>query len=336
MAVKDWWASDPAERYWMEITNRSELGVDVRAPQVVPGKSVPWHYQLVAQTQPGDLVFHWHDAPSGVRAIVGWSEVVGPLDVALDTWTPHSGPSKGTPVTGPAWIMPLASLHLLDEPITLPALLARRDQVLGVEERLRARVSGPTYFPFTKYGDDGLRAAQAYLTKCPADLVALLESEFGLRLEATERAAVDQPLVPASTANGAQGFLRDAAVRQAIELRAVDVAVEHYKGLGATDIEILGKPYDIRLALDGEERRVEVKGSSSRVDSVFLTKNEVQHARSFEHVDLFLVESIKYEIVDGQVKATGGESTVWSNWTPENSALEAQQYRYMLPALPAG
>lgn len=334
MAVKTWWASDLNERYWMEITSRPDLGADLRAPQSGSGGRVPWHYALVAETMPGDVVFHWYDSPSGERALVGWSEVRGPLNVTPFTWTPHSGPSKGQAVTEPAWVMPLSNFTPLDTPLALSAIAARRVEILDVEKALRARVGAPTYFPFTTYGADGLRAAQAYLTKFPAALVDLLESEFGVKVGPPRSREAGEPLVPSSTRRGAQGFLQDAAARQAIELHAVDLAIKHYRTLGAESIDVLGKPYDLRVQLDGLERHVEVKGSSAEVDAVLLTRNEVRHAREFAPVDLFLVESIHYERIDGEVSTSGGKVTYWSDWTPADEDLEAQEYRYRLPSRP--
>lgn len=329
-----WWVDDRRERFWMEITSRSDLGADLRAPQSGSGGRVPWHYALVAETKPGDIVFHWYDAPKGERALVGWSEVRGPLTVAPFSWTPRSGPSKGRAVTEPAWVMPLEGFTPIDPPLTLSTIAARRVDILAVEKSLRARVGTPTYFPFTTYGPDGLRAAQAYLTKFPAALVDLLESEFGLAVGASGSPGASEPLVPSPTKRGAQGFLQDAAVRQAIELRAVDLAIEHYRALRAESIEILGKPYDLRVKLDGVERHVEVKGSSAEVDAVLLTRNEVRHAREFAPVDLILVESIRYDRIDGEVSTSGGKVTFWSDWTPADEDLEAQEYRYRLPLRP--
>lgn len=60
-------------------------------------------------------------------------------------------------------------------------------------------------------------------------------------------------------------------VRVVAERHAVNRAVDFYAALGATDIEELGKPYDLRLLLNGRELHVEVKGSikhrSRRADS---------------------------------------------------------------------
>jgi hypothetical protein len=71
MALNMWWTADPAERYWMEITHRPDIGGNLQAPKLVEGQ---WSYDLVSQVQPGDRVLHW----SGVdRALVGWSDVIG-------------------------------------------------------------------------------------------------------------------------------------------------------------------------------------------------------------------------------------------------------------------
>jgi hypothetical protein len=47
-----------------------------------------------------------------------------------------------------------------------------------------------------------------------------------------------------------------------MEDHAVRRAIQHYQAERATDIEELGKPYDLKLMLAGEDRHVEVKGSS--------------------------------------------------------------------------
>lgn len=315
----------------MEITDRTDLGSDLRAPQSGSSGRSPWHYALVSHTQPGDIVFHFHETPADGRALVGWSEVVGPLKSEAFEWVPHSGPSKGQSITDAAWIMPLGSLHRLDNPIPSTQFDRLRDEILKIEADLRERAGAPTYFPFTKYGANGMRAAQAYLTKVPKSLALLLQREFRITLDASETASGGAPLHPASNRRGAQGFMRDAEIRQAIELRAVDVAIDHYRALGAIDIETLGKPYDIRLKLRGIERHIEVKGSRGAVDTVFLTRNEVSHAREFPATDLVLVENIQIERSETAVTATGGELSKWEDWHPADSSLEPQEFRYRLP-----
>ncbi len=33
MAINKWWEDDDRQRYWMEITDRDNLGVDLHAPK---------------------------------------------------------------------------------------------------------------------------------------------------------------------------------------------------------------------------------------------------------------------------------------------------------------
>lgn len=88
-----------------------------------------------------------------------------------------------------------------------------------------------------------------------------------------------------------QGILADAAVRVALERHAVQMAYEHYKRAGACEIEALGKPFDLRVIIDGGERHVEVKGSMGvGLESVQLTQGEVDHARTWQPTDLFVVD----------------------------------------------
>ena len=33
MELHRWWEQDPKERYWLEVTDRRDLGADLNAPQ---------------------------------------------------------------------------------------------------------------------------------------------------------------------------------------------------------------------------------------------------------------------------------------------------------------
>ncbi len=68
--VNDWWAGLPEERYWLEITDRSDLGIDLRAPLVGEDGKPTWSYSLARWVNPGDVVFHYHKEE---QAIVGRS-----------------------------------------------------------------------------------------------------------------------------------------------------------------------------------------------------------------------------------------------------------------------
>jgi hypothetical protein len=98
----------------------------------------------------------------------------------------------------------------------------------------------------------------------------------------------------------------------------------------------VGKPYDIRVTVQGVVRRCEVKGSSMEIDTVELTVNEVEHGTAFTPVDLIVVDGIT-PIRDPEtgevIGAAGGRCRIWVDWTPAQSDLKATRFAYSLPPL---
>lgn len=326
VAINDWWAGNGAERYWMEITDRDGLGADLRAPQSNPDGRDVWHYTLVRYTEPGDIVFHWHRTWAGEPAIVGWSEIVGPLVSDSMEWLAHGtvGRARGRAATLPNWVMPLGGFHEFDRPVTRRMLNSEIQAVVK-------RMDDLPYAPFYRYRDDELRAMQAYLTKFPAALVPLVESLAKSRVPPPPD---NRKKGAARRGVGGQGRLSDPVLRKEIENYAVDAAIRHYEAAGASDIEILGKPYDLKVMIGGQERHVEVKGTT--VDgavSVVLTVNEVAHARDWPRTDLFVLDGIDYEVKkNGKYRLTGGFTRLWTEWAPSEEHLHPTEFAYDLPA----
>lgn len=331
MAINNWWDSDSSEIYWMEIRQEPVgLGDHLRAPKLAADGNPSWSYELVSYVQPGDRVFHWHRTSTGEPGILGWSEATGPLETITWSWQARGtrGRERGMPTVGPTWDMPLTGYTQLERPVTRSALNARRADVLDVIEEVARTYGKPIYAPFQNYGGRELRAQQSYLTKFPAALVSLL-------FDRPATAETDAPAARKRTARAGhgQGYLADAEKRTALERHAVQIAVEHYRAAGATSIEELGKPYDLRVIIDGTERHVEVKGSVGEdLESVQLTQGEVDHARTYQPTDLFVVDGISAALGDdGKVTTTGGVVRTWSNWTPNDKALRPTHLRYTLP-----
>ncbi|BEH02747.1 hypothetical protein brsh051_20280 [Brooklawnia propionicigenes] len=138
---------------------------------------------------------------------------------------------------------------------------------------------------------------------------------------------------PAPRRESGQGYIADATLRAAIEQHAVERAISHYKDYGATSIEELGKPYDLKVVVGGVERHVEVKGSSGTgVESVQLTQGEVDHANSYRPTDLFIVDGIIVRREPGGgVTAVGGSVRLWADWAPAARSLRPTHLRYSLP-----
>jgi hypothetical protein len=338
MAINEWWAGQAHQRFWMEATDRNDLGDALRAPiGGSEGQSV-WNYDLVAHTHPGDIVFHWHTTLFKSPGLVGWSEVLGPLQEEQHMWKPKAGPaSKGQGTLQMHWVMPLGGLHLLDRPILISDIRTLRDQILGLRVELEGTITGPSYYPFNKYDSPGsvpnIRAMQGYFTKFPAELVELLSQHYDLELDALATAAssLADNEVPSLSGGSSQGFINDTERRLAVEKHAVDRAVKMYEELGATDIVIVGKPYDIRMNLHGEEVRVEVKGSTNQADHVLVTRNEVSHANEYPWVELVVVDRVDWvRDAEGTLTVSGGRLRRWAEWKPTAASLHPRTYDHEL------
>lgn len=331
MAIHNWWDADPEEIYWLEIRQEPVgLGEYLRAPKAAGDGNPSWSYELTSYVQPGDRVFHWHKTPSGEPGILGWSEAKGPLETITWSWQARGtrGRERGVPTVGPTWNMPLTGFTELASPITRSELNARRSEVLQVIGDLARTYGTPIYAPFQNYGGRELRAQQGYLTKFPAALVALL-----FDLPANDSPATPTERHKTARVGRGQGYLSDAEKRVALERHSVGMAIAHYWAAGATSVEELGKPYDLRVTIDGVDRHVEVKGSvGEELESVQLTQGEVDHARSYQPTDLFVVDGISAtRDADGVIEASGGTVRIWSGWTPSERALRPTHLRYTLP-----
>lgn len=350
MALNTWWDDDRGQRYWMEVATTGHMGELLIAPKF-PGAS--WSYALVSQVRVGDRVLHWQaDGPSG-RGLVGWSAATADPEVTSGyRWKPRgaSGRKKGTDRVTDAWTVDLGGFNPLPRPLTSERLRARLDDVLGELADLEGQHGKPIYFPFYLYAQNQLRAQQGYLMKFPVGLFDLFpelttarliesqEERFPGSLEGPPDASHDEGYVTEEDMSGNRAprgrttRVQDPILRSAIETHAVDAAITYYRSIGGTDFVKLGKPYDIKLSLDGVERHVEVKGSSVLIDTVELTINEVTHAQTYAASDLVVVDGIDWtRHDDGSVETDGGRLRVWTDWVPAESALAPRRFAYTLP-----
>jgi hypothetical protein len=126
VAINEWWADDPAQKYWMEITDRDDVGGALLAPQVADDGKPEWGYELVRFVRPGDVVLHWF-ASHRQRALIAYSRVAGPPGTTTMVHRSRgtSGQAHPSPLTEePAWTAPLADLTYLPSPLTRQQLHA--------------------------------------------------------------------------------------------------------------------------------------------------------------------------------------------------------------------
>ena len=201
----DWWIDRPEERYWCEVTDRVDVGGELKCPQTNEQGKPFWSYELIRQIQPGDLVFHYKD-----QAVIGCSVAGGPLFEKPIEWRAQGTSARSRPgpaESRPGWALPLSSFT----PVQLSLDELRRD-----EDSFRAlldELSEPRKVPWLIQGGQ-LRGAQAYLAKMPAKLV----SQQDVLLQVASQLGVSPP--EESLPHG-EKFIRRVAVQRALRRRGL-------------------------------------------------------------------------------------------------------------------
>jgi hypothetical protein len=135
----------------------------------------------------------------------------------------------------------------------------------------------------------------------------------------------------------AQGFMRQAAIRRAVELHAEDSAEAHFQGLGWS-VQRVGPQqlgYDLECTkTEGRSLHVEVKGTQGLGEEVFLTRNEASHSgpRTECRADhaLYVLSGVEVSGAD-PIKCIGGVSHCVHPWTVDQAALTPTVYAYRVP-----
>jgi len=134
-------------------------------------------------------------------------------------------------------------------------------------------------------------------------------------------------------ARSRQGFRQSPAARKAIEERAMKQARDHFEneGWNVDDVHKT-RPYDLVCTKNGEELRVEVKGSTTSAAEVILTRNEVDHAKiRYPNVCLFVVANIVLDMKEDGAHCDGGEATLFRPWRVDDDALKPLAFSYTVP-----
>lgn len=166
-----WWQDLARERYWLESTDREDIGTDLRAPLVDGSDNENWRYGLFREANPGDIVFHY-DKRSG--AIVSVSRVAGPAFEAPIVWAARGSYARdrgAVPTEVPGYRIPLAEHRPLKKVISLDEIRSAREKIGALYDALP---QGSRYFPF-ELSDRPIRPLQGYAFKLPASFVELFQ-----------------------------------------------------------------------------------------------------------------------------------------------------------------
>ena len=169
--VNEWWAGDPRQRFWLEITDRRDIGVDLHCPQRdAEGNRTPG-YSLIWWVQIDDIVFHYD---RNAHAVTAWSRAAGPVTEAPTVWLSHRATTRRRLLqkrAQPGWWLDLDGPFPVDPPLTLTQIRQSAPALRTLLDTLRSDHPGSLYFPFSFYGGTEPRPQQPYLNKLPVEFV---------------------------------------------------------------------------------------------------------------------------------------------------------------------
>ncbi|MBV1716331.1 MAG: HNH endonuclease [Desulfarculus sp.] len=149
-----WWETDPKERFWLEVTNRPNIGDDLQAP-LVDRSGHPHPFDVLFQDcSLGDIVFHYD---KNRRSVVGYSEVVGGWDNDDEDY-----------------FVPIGNFHKLDHQISLSDIRSKQKELAILLSKLHsAHKNKPLYYPFERGEKRPIRPLQGYSFKLPYGFLEL-------------------------------------------------------------------------------------------------------------------------------------------------------------------
>jgi len=283
---------NPARRYWSLLCNPDRFaGLEA----VSALDELVWTVDRGAP-QPGDRILVWQAKGSGDRrGVIALGEVTAGLAVL------PSPPEENRFWRGP---------------------------IIGPSERIRFRVLPSPGLPLWEDGNTPWLSDLAVARARGGNIFTVEPEQWHAVLElATEgRGTLAQIVRPSR----GQGFSLNPAARRAVELHAQAMAEDYFLGLGyEVDDVSPDHPYDLHCTDAVEELHVEVKGTTGEGGSVFLTRNEVEHARqNRERMVLVIVHHIELDSRETTPVAFGGDMRVIRPWDVDQGSLSPVQYQH--------
>ena len=335
--MNEWWSSQSNQRYWVEITDRADLGKNIIAPQrAQAGKSTPG-YELLNYVHEGDIVFHWWRKPSKPedRGFYGYSEVVGAMQEGTIPWKSRGRYAENEKVgPKPAKYWNLANFTEFQHPILVGDLNERRNEIFDLIESLEKLHGKPIYFPFCKR-EGKVAANQTYFAKLPLELLAILEIDDFDEIPIISTLSAVGKVSGKKRIESRSAFVRqmDPEKRSAVEKYAESEVSKYLQDLGYS-IEKFGKPFDFLATKGTEKVKVEVKGKQDFAVTVEVTTNEVEVAKNLDGTHrtlLAVVDGIELTQMDGIWKGSGGRLRTWWDMPFDESSLFPTRYQFTLP-----
>jgi hypothetical protein len=177
MDFSNWWKADSSESFWLEITDRKDLGTDLNSPQYRDDGKEYYGYSLINKIKDGDKIFHYHKEK---QAIIAVSEATGSVWEDEVFWGAHGTTARGEgiqPYVRPGWRLGLINFCYI-APISLTQLRFLEEKIKQIQSDLSSQYKSKLYFPFELSNKRALRPTQAYLTKLPKAIIALISPNY--------------------------------------------------------------------------------------------------------------------------------------------------------------
>jgi hypothetical protein len=166
---KRWWSGLAEERFWLESTDREDLGADLRAPLRDEAGKDNWRYTLFLEARAGDVVFHYDKRAAAITKV---SRIAGPAVPAPIVWAARGtyARSRGAePAELAGYRLDLSDHRPLGAPLALNTLRQDREGLQAIYDAVAVR-GVPRYFPF-ELSDRPVRPLQGYAFKLPSAFV---------------------------------------------------------------------------------------------------------------------------------------------------------------------
>jgi hypothetical protein len=279
----------------------------------------PWN---VRQMKPGDRLYFLLKAP--IRKIAGFGHFVSYENMSASAAWNRFGLDKGALSVG----------ELVQRTGELSAKNTQRAPHSPETEIGCILLSSPMFAPEA----DWIEPATAGLS-FPKQVVKL---KYFPKMSSISQLSAASPSSPTSLdkamsftieVQDGQAFASDAAIRKAIETRAMALAKEYYAQMfDEVQDTSATESYDLRCTRAPLEVRVEVKGSTGAAEQVFITGGELTNARNRAwRTDLFVVSAITLKTDASGTRGEGGTIRVINAWKPADSDLTPVAFRYRLP-----
>jgi len=161
------------------------------------------------------------------------------------------------------------------------------------------------------------------------------EAEFNALLP-WEQAEIEGKLAELAedmTLSTGQGFNSSPESRRIIENHSMKSAINYYENLGYQVQDVSARrSYDLHCINGDCNLLVEVKGTQSDGQKVFLTKNEVTNTRKNKGaVSLYILHSIQINNNGDELEAVGGTEYIINPWDIEHGTLTPMVFEYKIP-----